>query len=84
MSKAVRKRDLQKWDDGFYIARSDPQREPKPRAPAPVIKLPERVRLDTARAVAAWKAIGVEVTEKRIREHATQLRAWERRRGKTR
>jgi hypothetical protein len=31
------------WDDGFYLARSDPEREPKPRLEATVVELPKRV-----------------------------------------
>jgi hypothetical protein len=67
------------WDDGFYLARSDPEREPKPRLEATVVELPKRVRLEPARAIEAWESIGLEITERRIRAHTTELKTWERR-----
>jgi hypothetical protein len=51
------------------MARSDPEREPKLRLTASVVKLPRNTRFDPAKAVEAWAAIGLDVSEDRILEH---------------
>jgi hypothetical protein len=66
------------WDDAAYIMRTDPEREKKPRVQAEIIKLPATSRLNAAKAVAAWEAIGLDnITEEHIRAHWRRLRKWQ-------
>ena len=67
------------WDYASFVMRTDVEHERRPRLPATVIKLPQRVRLDPARAVAAWADIGLTIDESRIRFHLAVIQRWQRR-----
>jgi hypothetical protein len=67
------------WDDAFFLERTVPDREGKPRLPATVIELPKRLKFDPVRAVEAWLAIGCEVSAEHVRAHLRRLRQWQRR-----
>jgi hypothetical protein len=63
-------------DDAFFLERTLPDRVPKPKVRLGIVQLPKAPKLDIKRAVRAWAAIGVEVSETRIRKHAAELQAW--------
>ena len=48
------------WDEGFYLARTDPERIAKPRPQGEPLQLPKRVPFDGDRIVKAWAAIGLD------------------------
>jgi hypothetical protein len=79
MSKPLRKRDLQEWDDAAFVLRADPEREKKPRrVNAITIKLPKRLpAFDAKRAAEAWKRLfNLIVDEAEIAENAAMIARW--------
>lgn len=73
------------WDEGFYLARSDPERvRARPIEPD---KLPrfKKQPFDFEACRAAWAAVNVIANEKRIREYMKKLERWreQRTKGKT-
>jgi hypothetical protein len=71
------KRKLQ-WDDAFYLARTDPEREPPKRFESE--KLPEQpFEFDFPAIERAWAALGVKVNEAAVKIHIVELAQWQRR-----
>jgi hypothetical protein len=65
------------WDEGFFMARTDPEREPKPRPRPEPLRVVKARKLDPAAAVEAWRAIGLEVSAERIIKHNARLKEWQ-------
>ena len=66
------------YDDGFFMARTDPEREAKPRIESRPLKIrSKKFRMEDA--LRAWKAIGLKNNPAHIREHMATLKKWERR-----
>jgi hypothetical protein len=64
------------WDDGFFMARTDPERVPKPRLKASKFELPKFEGFDRWRLVTAWRAVGVMADPERVLGHALMLDFW--------
>lgn len=74
--KSVRK---YKWDENFYLARSDPEQELKPR----IESEPLRIRVNKQAWIGdiehAWEAIGVKLDIAHYMDHLAMLERWRRR-----
>ena len=67
-----------KWDDGFFMARADPEWKPQPRPESK--KLPDiPFSFDWPAIKKAWAAVGVTVNETEVKMHIVELAAWEKR-----
>jgi hypothetical protein len=66
------------WDSAFFIERATPEWEPRPWRDSGVIIVPD-IDFNVARAIRAWRAIDIELTETHIRRHLAQMEAYERR-----
>jgi hypothetical protein len=67
------------WDDGFYMARTDPERERKPQIkPGKPLKL-ESEPCDIGALTEAWAAVGVRFDVVRFMDDLARLDQWERR-----
>ena len=70
------------WDEAFFLVRTDPERKPAVRRkPSKPLRL-GLVPFDFEAARRTWEALGVEITEDRIREHLAELEQWQRWRRK--
>lgn len=67
------------WDEGFYLARSDPEREPKSPIESEPLKIRVNKRAHIGDVEASWAAIGVKLDFDHYMNHVEMLEAWNRR-----